>query len=826
MNRKITKLLSAAICSALCVSGIGAIYALGDNKADAPKAVIAAAVNTANSDEENEVTKDETVYVLAGADGSVKKIIVSDWIKNALNAGTLNDSSELNDIENVKGDESYTVNGDNAKIWDAQGNDIYYQGNIDKEVPVGLKISYFLDGKQVSADEIAGKSGKVTIRFDYDNHQYEMVEIDGKEEKIYVPFAMLTGTILDNDVFRNVEVSNGKLINDGNRTVVIGVALPGMQENLALTEKTDLIPDHFEITADVTNFSFGMTVTVATNELFNKVELGSLESADSLKDAVSKITDAMTQLTDGSSALYDGLCTLLEKSGTLADGIDQLTDGALALRDGAVTLDDGAAQIKAGTKELSTGLNTLAANNDTLTGGAKQVFETLLATANTQIAAAGLDAPALTIANYGQVLDGVVASLTEDNVKAQALEKVTAAVEANRPLIVEKVTAAVREQVEPKVIEAVQAEVEKKVNEAVQAQVTEQVTAAVREQVEAKVTAAVQAEVEKAVNEAVKAQVTEQVIAAAAGMTKKDFDAACAAGLVDAKTKAGVEAAVEAQMGTAEVKALVQSNTEAQMATKDVKNTVKSNTDAQMKTKEVKATIKSNVDAQMKTDAVKAIIKTNVDAQMETKEIKATIKSNTDAQMKTADIKKTIADNVEVQVKKAIDDNMASDEVKSQIAAALEGAKTLAALKTSLDSYNTFYEGIKTYTAGVATAATGAATLDSGMADLKAGTEQIKTGIGDLYDGASQINDNMPALTDGITQLRDGSKQIADGLTQFNSEAIDKIVSLLDGDLAKSAERLKATIDVSKNYNNFSGIDTEMDGQVKFFYRTDEIKAE
>ena len=135
-------------------------------------------------------------FDLTGADGSVKKVIVSDWIKNALGSSTITDSGELKDVENVKGDESYTMNPDGMRVWDAQGNDIYCKGSIDKELPVNLSVSYKLDGKTVSADELAGKSGKVTIRFDYKNNQYQTVTIDGKNEKIYVPFAMLTGILL------------------------------------------------------------------------------------------------------------------------------------------------------------------------------------------------------------------------------------------------------------------------------------------------------------------------------------------------------------------------------------------------------------------------------------------------------------------------------------------------------------------------------------------------------------------------------------------------------------------------------------------------------
>ena len=565
-----------------------------------------------------------------------------------------------------------------------------------------------------------------------------MVKIDGKEEKIYVPFAMLTGMLLDNEHFRNVEVTNGKIINDGDRTAVVGIALPGLQENLGISKDKLNIPDYVEITADASDFSFGMTVTIATNELFNNLDTSKLDSVDDLTGSIGDLSNGMKQLLDGSSALYGGLTTLLDKSKELVSGINQLDDGAKALKDGAVSVDDGAGQLKAGAAELAGGLNTLKGNNDTLNGGAKQVFETLLSTAETQIRAGGISVPALTIDNYAQVLTGVINSLDETSVYNQALAQVTAAVEGNRPLIIQKVTAAVKEQVET------------------------QVVAAVQEQVSAGIVSVV------------RGQVADQVISAATGMNKSDYEAAVSAGLIPEETQNAVSAAI---------------------------------------------------DAQMQSDDVKALIEANITAKMASDEIKSTIKANTDAQMQIDTVQKTISDNVELQVKQAISENMASDEVQSKLAAASEGAKSIISLKTSLDSYNVFYLGLLTYTGGVASAADGAEKLASGASDLKDGTAQLKDGASALYDGILQLKNGTPALVDGVTQLKDGAMQLNDGLQKLNEEGIQKIIDLVDGDLNGIVARLKATIDVSKNYRNFAGISDDMDGQVKFIYRTDEIKS-
>lgn len=761
MSKTTKKILAICLCAALCLGGAGMAFAQASSK-KADDQPVSAAQQAAEL--QQKISKDETVYVLTGADGSVKKIIVSDWLKNELGSASVADKSDLSDIENVKGDESYTINDDNMTVWDAQGNDIYYQGNIQKELPVGLSVRYYLDGKSVSPEELKGKSGKVTIRFDYENRQYETVQINGVNQRIYVPFAMLTGMILDNDTFQNVQITNGKLVNDGDRTVVVGLAFPGLQENLNLSRDDLSIPDSVEITADVTNFSLGMTVTLACNDLFSQLGDVDLTSLDSTS-ALDQLTGAMDQLLSGSSSLYEGLSTLLDKSGELVSGVEELAQGAAAIKSGADSVDDGAAQLKAGLANLSSGLNTLSANSEALNSGAKQVFNSLLETAATQIRAKGLNVPDLTIENYAEELNTLIKSLDETTVYETALKQVTDAVEAQRPVINQKVTEAVRQQVET------------------------QVTAAVRQQVTEKVTAAVQQQVSATVTDTVQQQVAEQVIQAAANMSKADYDAAVAAGIIPQQTQDAVNAAIQAQMGS----------------------------------EAVQSKIAENVSAQMASEAVQSKITKNIDTQISSEAVQATITENTDAQLQTEAIQATIQQQTELQVQKAISENMASDAVQSQLKKASEGAQTLIALKASLDDYNTFYLGLLTYTGGVDDAAAGANALYAGADQLKGGTAQLRAGAAQLYNGVLQLQDGTPALVSGVTQLKDGAMQLSEGLQQFNRDGIQKLVNLLQNDVGDLSARVQATIDVSKDYRSFAGISDDAEGQVKFIYRTDEI---
>lgn len=534
MKTRSAKITALVICVAMLAAAVGiTAFAAnsqkndtGSKSPDLPDLILPA--------ETADVEKNETVYVIAGADGSVKKIIVSDWIKNNSGSTVIRDEAALNDVTNVKGDETYTM-ADGSRVWNAEGNDIYCQGSTDRELPVIIAVSYKLDGKTVSADELAGKSGRVTVRFDYENKQYETVEIDGKKEKIYVPFVMLTGMLLDGDRFSNVEVTNGKLVNDGDRIAVVGIAFPGLGDDLGIPADKYEIPGYVEMTADVKDFKMTNTVTVAVGDLFGRLNTNALDTTD-INDAIGKLTDYMTQLTGGADALYGGLGTLLESSGELAAGIDKLAAGAEQLKNGAGQLADGSAQLAAGAGELAAGLGKLSSNSADLNAGAAQVFDSLLAAANSQLSAAGLDVPALTRDNYGKVLAGVIASLDEASVRAQAEAVARATVE--------------------KAVEAKKVEISAAVTSAVRAEVSAKVTSAVRSGVEDKVLASM-------------------------GMRREQYEAGIAAGAISAEQQAGINAAIDAAMQSAEVTALTEANTDAEMQSETIKALIASKTDEQ-----------------------------------------------------------------------------------------------------------------------------------------------------------------------------------------------------------------------------------------------------
>lgn len=369
IRKKLIKSLSLALATMLAIMTV-ACGAKKDSAADAANAGISTTAEedklsdslTKSIGSSDDAGKVETVYVNADASGAANDIIVSEWLKNAGATAELADKTELKDIVNVKGDETFKDNGDGTLTWEAKGSDIYYQGVTDKKLPVNMKITYSLDGKEIKPEELAGKSGKVTIRFEYENTDKQTVDVDGKEVEVFTPFVMMSGMILDGDKFSNVDISNGKVISDGGNYIVMGVAVPGLKDSLDISEdKWDELDDEdlekklsnsFEITADTTDFELGMTMTMASSDVLSDFGMSDLSNSDKIDD----LKDDMNKLNDGSNDLVDGSKELKKGTGELRDGVSDLYDGTKEFKDGTKELKDGTGKLSDGTKEFYDGL--------------------------------------------------------------------------------------------------------------------------------------------------------------------------------------------------------------------------------------------------------------------------------------------------------------------------------------------------------------------------------------------------------------------------------------------------------------------------------------
>lgn len=254
------------------------------------------------------LTKNETVYSKLNYDGSVNKVIVNEQLVNIDKLDTLEDYSELSDILNITNDNKYTKN-DNKLSWNANGKDIFYQGTTNQKLPINIKISYKLDNKETDLDDMLGKSGKVTITVKYQNTDVHYTNVG----TLYTPFVVTLGTIIDGENNSNISVTNGKVVSNGTKNIVLGLATPGLYESLNLSELKN--SDTISISYDTTNFSLASIYSVATPKLLANSDLEIFNKLDNLYGSVNELQTNMNKINDGANKLRDGSNELKAKLG-------------------------------------------------------------------------------------------------------------------------------------------------------------------------------------------------------------------------------------------------------------------------------------------------------------------------------------------------------------------------------------------------------------------------------------------------------------------------------------------------------------------------------
>ena len=317
----------------------------------------------------NAVCKEETVYVNADAAGKQKSVTVSEQLKGIQSTGTVADESILEGIKNIKGDENVSQNG-NRLTWQAKGEDIFYQGTTEQELPVSMKTVYILDGKEISPEELDGKNGHLEIRITYENHAKRTVSVKGGEETVFSPIVLVTGLILPNKTCSDVRIDNGKVINDGDKNIILGAAMPGLKESLGMKEgeaaEILTIPDTLTISADVEDFSMPSTYTVGLTDVLDEIDPDSFDSLDELSDSLAKMEDAALELVQGSKELSKGADTLGSRYAEFDQGIDTMQSGIDVLDAGAASLAAGIAEYTSGTDTLNAGIQTYFGENGEL----------------------------------------------------------------------------------------------------------------------------------------------------------------------------------------------------------------------------------------------------------------------------------------------------------------------------------------------------------------------------------------------------------------------------------------------------------------------------
>ncbi len=370
-----------------------------------------------------EKDKTETVYVKSDAKGNPREITVQTKLKNTSDGDTIEDYTNLTDIKNKEGDEAFTQNADGTLTWENHGEDITYEGTGSEELPVDVTISYELDGQPIEPEELAGKSGSLKIRFDYKNKTTQTIKVEGKEEQVSVPFAVISTMLLSDDHATNIKVENGKVMDIDGQKLVVGYACPGLTKSLKLatyepTEDID-IPEYVEVTADVTDFSLDFTATIIFSGLLEEMDLKDLDDVDEMSDNMKKLEEATDKLSDGAGTLEDGMKTYQTYLDQYLSGVTALDQGAGALESGLQVMNEKKGDLQAGATLLKESLTTL---HDTL--AAIQIPQ------GSSVDLSGMETAAKQLEEDGTKLNEVLTEMGTGLAEMQELAKEVAAYQA------------------------------------------------------------------------------------------------------------------------------------------------------------------------------------------------------------------------------------------------------------------------------------------------------------------------------------------------------------------------------------------------------------
>ena len=731
---------------------------------------------------EKEIGKEETVYVIADNTGKEQKIIVSDHLINNDDKDTLEDASTLKDIENVKGDETFTQSG-NKVTWQADGNDIFYQGTSESELPVTQKLTYYLDGKEVTPEELAGKSGEVTIRFDYTNNQKVTAEIDGKDEDIYVPFMAVSGMILG-DEFSDIEVENGKVISDGSNNVVVGYALPGLKESLNVKDSDfdgDVtIPDYVEVKAKVENFKLDTTMTVVMNAT-NFISADGDNDTSKLDEVFETLTDAMDEVTDGSADLADGVDTLKSKMGDFKDGVGTLQSGVHAYTDGAGKIASGITQLSDSIPTLSNGVGTL-------------------------------NSSAATIADGVELLDNTLKTSFTDQEKAAMQTQAASAVDAMAEGIKNQASATVDSRAD-EIKSQAEAVVDGRAD-AIRSQATQMVDGKA-DDIKNQATQQVTAKFDNGKYDEVKNEAAQEIGANMSSMTGSLTSSADVQTLING----AAFATIAAQYPT-ETAADIQTNHAAEIAAAQQQiaaqfgNTI---------TPAMGGAV-DNLAQGVANAAKRAALETAGEAALGGAKEAAGEAAVTGAKLAAGEAAitgaKEAAGEAAVTGAKGAAGTAAvsaAEQTKSTMAASIE--------QQSSNGYS-LVTGARALANGTQSLADAVPALTSGVAQLKNGSAELVSNNQKLNDGVNALSDGTNAVIDGVDQLSDGAHQLADGIVTFNEDGIEKILNSYHGDIEPLMDRIQAVLDAGEDYQTYTDIADGVNGSIKFIYKTDAVKED
>lgn len=847
-SKYIVRVVAGVLTIALVGTGIGATAVFAEKNSTA---VTAEADSTTGSSKDaddiadklmdsvslkdNDADKDESVYLISDANGNVNKTIVVDHLKNKDKKDTLEDASNLSDIENVKGKEKFTQSGDKL-TWQAGGKDIYYQGTATEEPPVTQKVTYYLDGKEISPEDLAGKSGKVKIRFDYTNTTSYTETVNGEKQTVSVPFAAITGLVLG-DGFENIEVTNGKAEVSDSSSVVLGYALPGLKNSLGIKDK-DLdgdvnIPEYMEMTADVKNFSMPAAMTFVVNAS-DYVSTDGIDTSD-LDDMINDLKDASTQLQDGSKTLAegtdtlaDGLSTLQSKLGTFASGVGTLKSGLKTYTDGVSTLSGGLNKLNSNVPTLSNGITTLNSSAKSLNDGVALLNATVSAKFTDSEKKTLLDQVHSTLESQKSEIEKQ-AQTTVASQKTAIQKQAQSAVDLQKTDIQKQAQSTVadqKEDIEKKAQAAVddqKEQIKSVAAETVKQQETEiknQAASAVEQEFTSGKTDYITNEAKKqlasikpVIESGVKAQFVQKMAEKNPAIT--DYDSAKTffdqnVGMKDGAAEACVNEQIDTIINNLAGSVASTAKDASKIAAGEAAYTAASQTAGEA--------AYTGASLAAGTAAYTAARQTAGEAAYAGASLAATTAAYTGASQAatTAAYTGAVSGAEQATITSA-------EQTKATVAASINqkqanGYSLVTGMKALADGTQTLYNSVPTLTSGIKQLVDGSNTLVANNAQLNSGASQ-------LADGTNQIVSGVDQLTTGSKTLSEGAHTLADGMVQFNEEGINKILDAYNGDLKPFTDKLQAVIDAGEEYQTYSAIADGQTGSVKFIYKLASIDA-
>lgn len=847
-SKYIVRVVAGVLTIALVGTGIGATAVFAEKNSTA---VTAEADSTTGSSKDaddiadklmdsvslkdNDADKDESVYLISDANGNVNKTIVVDHLKNKDKKDTLEDASNLSDIENVKGKEKFTQSGDKL-TWQAGGKDIYYQGTATEEPPVTQKVTYYLDGKEISPEDLAGKSGKVKIRFDYTNTTSYTETVNGEKQTVSVPFAAITGLVLG-DGFENIEVTNGKAEVSDSSSVVLGYALPGLNDSLGIKDG-DLdgdvnIPEYMEMTADVKNFSMPAAMTFVVNAS-DYVSTDGIDTSD-LDDMINDLKDASTQLQDGSKTLAegtdtlaDGLSTLQSKLGTFASGVGTLQSGLKTYTDDVSTLSGGLNKLNSNVPTLSNGITTLNSSAKSLNDGVALLNATVSAKFTDSEKKTLLDQVHSTLESQKSEIEKQ-AQTTVASQKTAIQKQAQSAVDLQKTDIQKQAQSTVadqKEDIEKKAQAAVddqKEQIKSVAAETVKQQETEiknQAASAVEQEFTSGKTDYITNEAKKqlasikpVIESGVKAQFVQKMAEKNPAIT--DYDSAKTffdqnVGMKDGAAEACVNEQIDTIINNLAGSVASTAKDASKIAAGEAAYTAASQTAGEA--------AYTGASLAAGTAAYTAARQTAGEAAYAGASLAATTAAYTGASQAatTAAYTGAVSGAEQATITSA-------EQTKATVAASINqkqanGYSLVTGMKALADGTQTLYNSVPTLTSGIKQLVDGSNTLVANNAQLNSGASQ-------LADGTNQIVSGVDQLTTGSKTLSEGAHTLADGMVQFNEEGINKILDAYNGDLKPFTDKLQAVIDAGEEYQTYSAIADGQTGSVKFIYKLASIDA-